>query len=385
MPQAYEPEVVAGPPGGGMDPGYGYPDPSAGGYAEVATNTVSPGYPSGYAPGYPSGYPDGYPDGSAPDSVPVGVESSSGAVIGGVDAVGGAPGASIGMYTGAVNDAEIDATLAPHGEWVEDDEYGRVWRPYATVVGVEFTPYESCGTWVYTEYGWTFTCEWDWGWLPFHYGQWAWLDSYWGWIPDYTWSPAWVDWRYGGGYVGWRPSAPRGSRIRDHRHNHGGAVAGGGRIRDHRDRRKQHDSHWRFTAEASFGRSQIRPHLYKNLAEGLRVTSAVVQPAIRGPRSNVSAVMQGRVGVRPGRNLAIGTGVRPQPGQTYQPPRTFQPGQTYQPPRGIQQPRTFQPGQTYQPPRTFQPGQTYQPPRTFQPGLTYQPPRTFQPGQTYQP
>jgi len=46
-----------------------------------------------------------------------------------------------------VGDAEIDATLEGYGQWIETDDYGQVWRPDATVVGVDFTPYESGGSW----------------------------------------------------------------------------------------------------------------------------------------------------------------------------------------------------------------------------------------------
>ena len=67
---------------------------------------------------------------------------------------------------GSVTDTEIDATLQPYGEWIEDPDYGRVWRPYATAVGADFTPYETCGSWVWTTAGWSFQCDWDWGWLP---------------------------------------------------------------------------------------------------------------------------------------------------------------------------------------------------------------------------
>ena len=73
--------------------------------------------------------------------------------------------------TASCTDGEIAATLDGHGEWIYVEGYGEVWRPYTTAVGVDFTPYETCGSWVWTEWGWTFACEWDWGWLPFHYGR----------------------------------------------------------------------------------------------------------------------------------------------------------------------------------------------------------------------
>src|SRR6185436_204893 len=222
--------------------------------------------------------------------------------------------------TSSVTDQEIDATLAPYGQWIETEEYGSVWRPDATVVGVDFTPYETCGSWAYTDHGWTFSCDWDWGWLPFHYGQWTWLDDGWSWVRDYTWSPAWVGLRSGGGYVGWRPLEPR---VRDHRVAGGGPIvrdhragAGGGGpiVRDHRagvggaivrDHRRQRDSDWRFASERDFGRTRIRGSLYKNAAEGLRVTSAVSRPPVAGTRVATAEVMRHRIHARGGAQAGV--------------------------------------------------------------------------------
>jgi hypothetical protein len=104
-------------------------------------------------------------------------------------------------------------TLSPYGSWVNVD--GReVWQPSADVVGSDFQPYATGGTWVNSDYGWTFNTGWSWGWAPFHYGRWFWSDGYgWCWWPNRQWAPAWVDWRYGGGYVGWAPLAPAGFRV----------------------------------------------------------------------------------------------------------------------------------------------------------------------------
>jgi hypothetical protein len=108
----------------------------------------------------------------------------------------------------------FDNTLAPYGDWVAVGRFGRAWRPYRSVVGIDFRPYLSGGHWVYTDYGWTFESDYEWGWAPFHYGRWF-LDDYYGWVwvPDTVWGPAWVDWRFGGGYVGWVPLAPVGFSI----------------------------------------------------------------------------------------------------------------------------------------------------------------------------
>ena len=199
---------------------------------------------------------------------------------------------------GAVTDAEIDQTLEGYGEWIWVDEYGWVWRPYATEVGLDFTPYETCGSWVWTDdHGWVYGCDWELGWLPFHYGQWDWVDDSWAWVPDYDWSPAWVDWRGGGGYVGWAPSVPK---VRDHRHHlhyprdhrYGDgdtSTAQGGVVVGNRHRATQRDSFWRFATVDDFGKRNIRAHLFKHAAEGLRTTQIMPRPPIRGSVQAVSA------------------------------------------------------------------------------------------------
>lgn len=99
--------------------------------------------------------------------------------------------------------------LSPYGEWFVLEPFGTVWRPYSTVVGVEFVPYASGGYWVHTDAGWAFESGWRWGWTVFHYGHWVWVEGPgWVWVPGTEWAPAWVQWRYGGGYVGWYPMPP---------------------------------------------------------------------------------------------------------------------------------------------------------------------------------
>jgi len=96
--------------------------------------------------------------------------------------------------------------LAPYGEWVTIDPYGWVWSPYVTNPG--WRPY-SDGYWAYTDFGWTWVSDVEWGWAAFHYGRWFYDDMYGGvWVPGATWGPAWVAWRYGDGYVGWAPLPP---------------------------------------------------------------------------------------------------------------------------------------------------------------------------------
>src|SRR5262245_34619842 len=90
-------------------------------------------------------------------------------------------GAGVGMLPGSERTAEarsgvsIDVfydTLSPHGDWVEVPNVGTVWRPNPEEVGDDFRPYATGGTWVNTDYGWSFESDWDWGWAPFHYGRW---------------------------------------------------------------------------------------------------------------------------------------------------------------------------------------------------------------------
>lgn len=96
--------------------------------------------------------------------------------------------------------------LRPHGRWINDRNYGRVWVPN---VGNNFHPYATNGYWAMTDYGNTWVSDYSWGWAPFHYGRWFHDEYYgWAWIPGYEWAPAWVSWRSGGGYYGWAPMGP---------------------------------------------------------------------------------------------------------------------------------------------------------------------------------
>lgn len=109
------------------------------------------------------------------------------------------PGASVSFQT-------FYDELSPYGQWMNYQDYGRVWVPD---VEEGFQPYGTRGHWVVTEYGNTWVSDYDWGWAPFHYGRWI-LDDYYGWIwvPGSEWGPAWVNWRSGGGYYGWAPLGP---------------------------------------------------------------------------------------------------------------------------------------------------------------------------------
>jgi hypothetical protein len=107
---------------------------------------------------------------------------------------------------------DFHSTLDPHGQWIEDPNYGTMWQPAEAEVGSDFAPYVSGGHWGYddaNENVWM--SDYGWGWAPFHYGRWAYGGSGWGWIPGRQYAPAWVSWRTGYpgfGYVGWAPMAP---------------------------------------------------------------------------------------------------------------------------------------------------------------------------------
>jgi len=93
--------------------------------------------------------------------------------------------------------------LSPYGTWESDNEYGQVWVNNDPT----FVPYYSNGNWAYTNDGWAWVSNYNWGWAPFHYGRWA-FRGHWMWVPGYDWAPAWVNWRTGGDYYGWAPLGP---------------------------------------------------------------------------------------------------------------------------------------------------------------------------------
>ena len=71
--------------------------------------------------------------------------------------------------------------LDNHGYWRVVPTYGAVWIPYG--VSASWAPY-STGYWVWDAYyEWTWIDEAPWGWAPFHYGRWVYLDGYWAWAP----------------------------------------------------------------------------------------------------------------------------------------------------------------------------------------------------------
>jgi hypothetical protein len=95
-----------------------------------------------------------------------------------------------------------------HGEWLWDEVYGYVWRPY---VNDRRYPW---GDWQPYIYGrWTavgdrlfWVPEEPWGWVPYHLGLWQWDKKLgWVWLPGSLFAPAWVAWELFADYYAWRP------------------------------------------------------------------------------------------------------------------------------------------------------------------------------------
>ena len=103
--------------------------------------------------------------------------------------------------------------LDPYGTWVDHPTYGTVWVPDRVVVGDDFQPYRTAGKWAVADDGeWVWISDYDWGYIPFHYGRWVWISGTgWAWIPGRVYAPAWVVWRTGEpgyDYIGWAPAPP---------------------------------------------------------------------------------------------------------------------------------------------------------------------------------
>ena len=112
--------------------------------------------------------------------------------------------------------------LDDYGEWNNTPDYGYVWSP--SRVDADWAPYRN-GHWAYVSpWGWTWVDEEPWGFAPFHYGRWAFVQSRWCWVPGPVqavpvYSPALVAFVGGGGFslsigvgggggVGWFPLGP---------------------------------------------------------------------------------------------------------------------------------------------------------------------------------
>jgi hypothetical protein len=83
--------------------------------------------------------------------------------------------------------------LAAYGTWKYHPVYGsHVWIPRN--VPVSWRPYYN-GYWRPTPVGYFWASYEPWGWMPYHYGRWAWATDFgWCWVPGRTFAPAWVSW-----------------------------------------------------------------------------------------------------------------------------------------------------------------------------------------------
>lgn len=71
--------------------------------------------------------------------------------------------------------------LQQYGRWTVAKKYGHVWIPNET--RSDWAPYRN-GHWVWIRHwGWTWVDEQPWGFAPFHYGRWVYIDHRWSWVP----------------------------------------------------------------------------------------------------------------------------------------------------------------------------------------------------------
>ena len=72
--------------------------------------------------------------------------------------------------------------LDANGTWTNNPSYGPVWVP-TVALSADWAPYRE-GHWAWiAPWGWTWIDDAPWGFAPFHYGRWAYLEGAWGWVP----------------------------------------------------------------------------------------------------------------------------------------------------------------------------------------------------------
>lgn len=136
------------------------------------------------------------------------------------------------LYEVSVSFQSFYDELSPDGEWIlitkdeinqelndgegqsfsssmQDNENGVfIWKPAANKEA-GWHPYTN-GKWVYTNQGWLWASDYNWGWAVYHYGRWWHSNNYgWVWLPGYVWAPAWVSWRIADEHIGWTPLSPK--------------------------------------------------------------------------------------------------------------------------------------------------------------------------------
>jgi hypothetical protein len=93
--------------------------------------------------------------------------------------------------------------LNQYGDWVDVNQYGRVWHP--SVVN-NWQPFTN-GHWSFDGNDWVWVSYEPFGWIVYHYGSWEYSPTYgWLWIPARDqWSPARVQWVDYDDNVCWAP------------------------------------------------------------------------------------------------------------------------------------------------------------------------------------
>jgi hypothetical protein len=105
-----------------------------------------------------------------------------------------------------ISPADLQNTEEP--SYVDNDiDVNYIWRPYEAQ-DRNWTPYSN-GTWVWTNLGWVWISDYNWGWAAYHYGRW-WHSPVYGWVwsPGHRWAPTWVTFYCDGDYIGWYPITP---------------------------------------------------------------------------------------------------------------------------------------------------------------------------------
>ena len=91
--------------------------------------------------------------------------------------------------------------LSLNGIWVRNEHFGYAWVPQVSEPA--WRPYRQ-GHWGHGQRGYFWISHEPWGWAPYHYGRWTWLDDLgWAWIPGTVFGGAWVSWSWGPSHVGW--------------------------------------------------------------------------------------------------------------------------------------------------------------------------------------
>lgn len=97
-----------------------------------------------------------------------------------------------------------------HGRWVFVRDYGYAWTP--AVIGFDWVPFRL-GQWIWSRGDYVWVSDERWGWAPYHYGRWAFVNGVgWCWVPPAAgaavWGPGYVAWTRTPGAIGWLPLAP---------------------------------------------------------------------------------------------------------------------------------------------------------------------------------